>query len=247
MDIRLLEEIGLTEGETKVYLALLRLGSTKTGPLAKEAEVSSSKVYKILDRLAKKGLAGHVVKGKIKYFTAMEPNRVLDYIDEKEKQLEEKRKLVEKIIPQLELERKAGKKTEAIIIEGFKGISNFFRNILDDLKTGEEYYVMGAGYVPTPAARPFYHQHHIKRAKKGIVVKMLANAEIKKNLEKTTYRNAEVRFLPQYLSSNMDITFYKDKALIFFTTKDPIGFLLISEEAVKGFKKYFDVLWKMAR
>ena len=40
MDLKLLEEIGLTEGETKVYLALLRLGSTKTGALAKEAGVS---------------------------------------------------------------------------------------------------------------------------------------------------------------------------------------------------------------
>jgi sugar-specific transcriptional regulator TrmB len=50
MDPKMLEEIGLTEGESKVYLALLKLGATKTGPLIKEADVSSSKVYKILER-----------------------------------------------------------------------------------------------------------------------------------------------------------------------------------------------------
>ena len=53
MDVKLLHDIGLTDGETKVYLALISLGTTKTGPLASKAGVSSSKVYKILDRLEK--------------------------------------------------------------------------------------------------------------------------------------------------------------------------------------------------
>ena len=40
-EVNLLEEIGLSEGEVKVYLSLLGLGSTKTGPLAARAGVSS--------------------------------------------------------------------------------------------------------------------------------------------------------------------------------------------------------------
>ena len=62
MDERLLQDIGLTNGESKVYLALLNLGETKTGELAKKSQVSSSKIYKILDRLEKKGI---VVSNKI--------------------------------------------------------------------------------------------------------------------------------------------------------------------------------------
>jgi len=246
MDTKILQDIGLTEGETKVYLALLRLGQTKTGQLAKKAEVSSSKVYKILDRLEKKGLAGHIIKSKVKYYSAMETNRVLEYIDEKQSQLEKKKAEVKKILPELEIERKlAGGKTEAVIYEGTKAITNFFRNILDDLKKGETYYVMGASYFPH--SRPFFHQFHMNRAKKGIKVKMLANNEINKSLEKTTYRNSEVKFLPQYLSTNLDITFYKDTVFIFFTTENPIGFLLKNKEAAKGFKSYFDTMWKIAK
>ena len=76
---------------------------------------------------------------------------------------------------------------------------------------------------------------------------MLANHEIKKNLEKTTRKNSEIKFLPQYLSTNMDITFYKDTAFIFFTTENPIGFLLKNKEATKGFKSYFETLWNIAK
>jgi len=80
MDTKIFQEIGLTEGETKVYLALLKLGETTKGSLAKEANVSSSKVYELVDKLEKKGLAGHIIKGKIKHFVAMEPKRILDYM-----------------------------------------------------------------------------------------------------------------------------------------------------------------------
>jgi sugar-specific transcriptional regulator TrmB len=97
-----LEKIGLTQGESKVYLALLRLGSTKTGPLAKESGVSSSKVYKILDRLTTKGLAGYVVKGKVKYFTPMEPGTIIRYLEEEERKIAERKSYLKSVLPELE-------------------------------------------------------------------------------------------------------------------------------------------------
>lgn len=248
MDPHLLEEIGLSPGETKVYLALISLGQTKTGPLAKKAEVSSSKVYKILDRLVQKGLAGYVTKSKIKYFSALEPKRVLDYIDQKEQELQQKRMQIEKILPQLELEQSlSGKKTEAVIYEGFKAIKNFYLNILNELKAGETYYVLGAGYgKEKPGVKEFFQNYHTQRAKKKIRVKMLANYDTKDKLVPATSLNSEIRFLPQYLITNMMILFYKNKAFIFFLTKEPIGFLMLNEEAVKSFKIYFETLWRIA-
>ena len=248
MNPKLLEEIGLTEGESKVYLALLRLGSTKTGPLAKESGISSSKVYKVLDRLVKKGLAGHVTKGKIMYFSAMEPKRVLEYMEEKEKELEKKKDLIKELIPQLEIEQKLAKTaTNAVVYEGFKACTNLFKNILDDLKSGDTYYVIGAGYGNTSALRPFFHNHHKRRADKKIKLKMLANFDVKNNVEPPTKRNAEIRYLPQYLITNMEIVFYKDKAFIAMWTKSPSGFLIKNQEAVNSFRSYFDAFWKIAR
>lgn len=250
MDPKLLQEIGLTEGETKVYLALLGLGPSKTGALAAKAGVSSSKVYKILDRLIAKGLVGHVLRGKIKHFSALEPQRILEYLDAKEEQLKEKHQLLVKLLPQLELEqRRAGKQTSAAIYEGLKGIKHFYRNILTELSAGDVYYVLGAGYgfEEVPGLRAFFQNYHTQRAAKKIKVKMLANYDVQKTLVPATQLYSEVRFLPQYLITNMTIVFYRNKAFIFFLTKEPLGFLMVNEEAVKSFGRYFDAFWKIAK
>jgi sugar-specific transcriptional regulator TrmB len=247
MDAKLLQEIGLTEGETKVYLALLRLGESKTGPLAKEAKVSSSKVYKVLDRLMDKGLAGHSIKGKIKYFTAVEPKRILEYMEKKEEEMKEKRSVVEKLIPQLELEQKMAKKPEAVVYDGFKAVTNMIKNIIDEIGKGGEYCVLGATYGDTPGLRPFFYNHHTKRAKKSIKVKMLANFETKGNLEESTMKNAEIRYLPKQFVSNMTTYFYNKKILIVLWTRSPTAFVMESEEAVKSFKAYFDSFWAIAK
>lgn len=249
MKEKLLQEVGLTEGETKVYFALARLGLTKTGPLSKEAQVSSSKVYKILDRLEKKGLVGHILKGEIKHFKVLNPNAILTYIEEKEKSLEKKKKEIEKIIPSINKELEKSKEaSEATLFEGFKAIKNFYLNILEELKSNEEYFVIGATYgIVYEETKDFFENFHLQRAKKKIKVKMLANFDVKEKLVKSTGKFSELKFLPSYLISSMTILFYKKKSFIFFLTENPVGFLIENKEITKGFKTYFDAFWKIAK
>ena len=76
MNEKLLEEIGLTRGEIKVYLTLLKIGETTTGKIISEAKISSGKIYEILDKLIQKGLVSYTIKEKTRYFNAASPNRI---------------------------------------------------------------------------------------------------------------------------------------------------------------------------
>lgn len=247
MKTRILEEIGLTPGETKTYLALLKTGESSTGRIAKESQVSRSKLYSILDKLSKKGLVGSLKKGKINYFKAMEPRRILYFLEEKNKKFIEQREIIKKIIPELESKQRM-EKTEATLYEGIKAIKNFYLNILDELSSGETYQVIGANYGENwPGIKEFFENYHKQRSNRGIKVKMLANHDAKNELVKTTFLNSEIRFLPQYLMSNMTIVFYKDKSFIFFLSENPIGLLMKNEESTKGFQSYFNAFWKIAK
>jgi sugar-specific transcriptional regulator TrmB len=143
MDIKLLEEIGLTKGEIAVYFALLELGSSTVGPIINKAKVSSSKVYDILERLTQKGLVSYVIKENIKYFEAASPRRILDYLRERENEIKEKSKQIEDIMPELLLKEKLSeKKQEVNIYGGEKGIKTAHEKGLQVLKRGEEFYFM---------------------------------------------------------------------------------------------------------
>ena len=249
INLNFLSEIGLTKGETKVYLALLKLGQVTTGIIAKDAQVSRSKIDGILTKLSQKGLVGHLIKGKIRYYTATEPKRILDYLKEKDKELKNQINLAEKIIPQLELKRKSQEqKTNATLYEGKKAIKNFYLSILDDLKSGEIYHVIGASYDEnSPEIKDFFQNYHTQRAKKKIKLKMLANFNTKDKLVPATYKNSEIRFLPQYLVNDMIAVFYKNKTFIFFWIDEPKGFLIESKEIANSFKIYFDTFWRIAK
>ena len=52
-----LEQIGFTKSEIKIYLALLKLGSSTTGPIITESKTANSKIYEVLEKLIEKGLS----------------------------------------------------------------------------------------------------------------------------------------------------------------------------------------------
>ena len=77
MEFELLKEIGLTDSEIKVYVALLEIGSSSKGPIVDKSGVASSKIYELLEKLMQKGLVSQVIKSNVKYFEAAPPKRLL--------------------------------------------------------------------------------------------------------------------------------------------------------------------------
>src|SRR5690606_15462317 len=50
--------LGLTAGEARVYMSLLRLGPSKVGAVVRESRVSYSKVYDVLERRSEERRVG---------------------------------------------------------------------------------------------------------------------------------------------------------------------------------------------
>lgn len=144
MDTSILEEIGLTEGEIKAYLALLAIGSNSTGPIAKYSGVSRSKLYIILDKLEKKGMVSHVEKDGVTFFQAVEPSKIKDYLREKERKLKKLENDFEKFLPRLDAFHKRAKEREKVAIyQGLKGLIAVHEHVYLKLNKGEKFYYIG--------------------------------------------------------------------------------------------------------
>ena len=70
METKILREIGLLDNEVKLYLELLKLGETSTGPLIKKTGIASSRVYTSLNSLVNRGLVTFITKNNTKYYKA---------------------------------------------------------------------------------------------------------------------------------------------------------------------------------
>ena len=114
MEKDVLRDLGFSEREIKVYLALLELGSTTVGPIASKTRLQHSKVYQTLEKLIDRGLVTFVIKSKTKYFQAEEPKHILSMIKEKERSFKE-------ILPELEQKQKQAQSPQtAKVYEGYK-------------------------------------------------------------------------------------------------------------------------------
>ncbi len=246
MNTELLESIGLTKAEIKVYLALLELGSSTTGPLVESSRASSSKIYEILDKLMRKGLVSFVIDSGMKYFEAAPPSRLIDYMTEKEELLKKQHQELKQIIPELELKQKYSKyKSEATIFRGLKGIKTAYEAILTTLKPGEEYYVTG-GMMPHKAYFTYIEEFHKRRAKKGIKVKLLYTKlaeDIALNIK--SLPGTQIKFAPNQFLASCFVVMYKTKTLITVASEDDLTLFQIENKGVTdSFVAQFMLLWK---
>ena len=99
---KVLENMGFSPNEIKVYLALNNHGSSKAGKISKIAQIDRSSCYNSLKTLIEKGLVSYVSIGKIKWFQATGPRKLLDYLKEQEED-------VKGILPELQKRHKAAK------------------------------------------------------------------------------------------------------------------------------------------
>lgn len=247
MDIETLRNLGLTDSEIKVYLALLELGSSTKGPIVDKAGVASSKIYELLEKLSKKGLISTIIKSGTKYFEAAPPQRLLDYLKEKENKLKQQEDKLNKLIPQLDLKRSlAGIGSETRVFKGMKGAKTAFDDILNTLKKGDEYYVLGISKFTKHFERFIVHFHK-KRAQKGIKCKIIVNELAKqhgKQLE--PIKLTKVKYLKKELFTPVVFIIYKNKTLISIGL-DEIFIQVESKNLTDGLRAYAEYMWKIAK
>ena len=243
-----LQQLGLTEGESKVYEALLSIGSSTVGPIVKKSGVAYSNIYEILNRLLEKGFVSFVTKEKTKYFQAAEPTRIKDYLEKQEAELQKSRTTFEKLLPNLEkLAKFVGKREETEIFLGEKGLKTAFDMLLKGAIKGEkELFFYVYDYLHYKKADNFYRKTWLSILKLGIIADGISNEDYRKTkLSKESPTFIRQRYVPFPVPGNIDI--FRDRVLITVWREKPIGILIHSLEVADNFKAYFESVRKIAK
>jgi len=227
-------KLGLSQNEVKVYLLLNSQGSTKAGKIAKLANLDRSSCYNALRLLLQRGFASYVLVGKVKYFQATGPKRLLEYLKEQEED-------ILAVLPDLQAQHKANKvEGQVRLFKGIKGIKAIF---LDIIRTGKDNYVFGSEGQFSTKMPEFALQFKRMKKEKNITTKLLC----RKGRKELDIQTKDHRYLPNIQESPAVTNIYGDKIAIIIWADEPEGVLIENAAAAKAYKSYFDFMWNHSK
>jgi len=227
-----LKQAGLTENESKVYLALLDLGPSLAGQISRKAGLHRRTVYDTADMLAKKGLIGYILKNNRRLFQASNPNRILEIIKEKQD-------LVESVIKKLEEKyTKTKEKEETNFYKGKEGLKTVF----EDQLNYKEILILGASPKAYEILQFYFKWYDKTRKQKKIKARIIASD---KKIKKIPL--AEIRYLPEKYSNPVSVNIYGDTTAIILWAEKPVAIVIKDKSITEGYRKYFELMWKTAR
>ncbi|MCL4376181.1 hypothetical protein M1558_01670 [Candidatus Parvarchaeota archaeon] len=241
MDVeKIIESAGLTSAESKVYLSLIKLGSSMIGPVLRESGLNSSVAYNCLQRLMGEGLVSYDIKGKKKYFFASDPKNLIRILKEKEDALLEAMPILEK------LSRTAKNRQEIFIFEGPNSARTVFNDILDTLKKGEEHLVIGVSESDSGMGE-FIKKWDEKRVKRGIVKRVIVTEKESNWL--SYYKKqplTKVKSMQEIFNMRFTINVYGNKTALVIWGRYPTYILIERKEVAENFRNYFNFLWRLS-
>lgn len=235
MDVSILEKIGLTKNQTIVYLSLLKLGSSKAQSIVKESGLHSSRVYACLENLEQLGFVSFVVKDFKKYFQAVNPDKLLNYLDEQ-------KEAIKQIMPDLKkLEGMQKEEINASIYKGKEGIKSILSLVL---KENKDVYILGAKGIVFSELKYFMPNFEKLRIKRKIRFIKLYDSIDKKGISAGQMLSIG-KALPKGFESNSVVWIFGDKiAIMLWKEEYPSAFLINKRDVADSFRKWFNLLYQ---
>lgn len=246
-EIELLTKLGFTKGESKVYTTLLEFEELTIGPLARNAKVTPSKVYIIIEKLTEKGLVSTILKDGTKTFRALDPNSLLNLLEERRDEIETQKNQVKELIPKILKKRKIKTQEFAKTYEGYEGLKSLYEEAIRTLeKLNEDFtgFTLSDEYQ-YEQAREFFKIYDRKRSKAGINLRLIAEISQKKYLDEFQGEGITYHFTKQSLPLGTII--FGDTVATVIWGKTPKAFAIHSKEHAKKYKQFFEDLWDKSK
>jgi HTH-type transcriptional regulator, sugar sensing transcriptional regulator len=236
MDTKILEDLGLTKSEIKVYLALLELGSSSAGDILKKARIQNSVLHFTLNNLIEKGLVTYVKRGKARVYQSADPETLISYVEDKKNQLKT-------ILPELKKRQSlAQEKEEVEIFEGVRGVKTAIYTLIENTKPKDKFMFFSADVEErNEEIQKFYERFDAKRKDKKLNVMGIAPTKLKRLFKKREY--SKMKYVTFPIPENTGIC--NDKLIIISWSNKPRAILIKSKSIVHKQRKFFEQIWKM--
>jgi len=245
MELKELKELNLTNGQIKVYEAILELGNTGVQKIQEKTSLERRAIYDILNKLIEKGFITYTVEKGIRSYQCTSPDNIKDAIENKQEILNDLTKKLPEIKDIFEFSK------PEIRAEVYRG-NDAMKSLLNEALGYDTYWIGGNSGVEqyTEDMRFWFKRWMKKRVENkkfmydlvdyGTHLEDLKPKDIKKHKE-NYYKYHQ---LPKYLKSPMVIIMFGNKVCQVLWSKQSFGFVIESKDIKESFMKYFHYFWR---
>jgi len=244
--IQKLQSSGLTEYESKIFLALVNHGTLSAREISKFSGVPKNRVYDSVEDLKKRGMI-NVILGKVKKFQSVAPEKAItNLFNFQLSELENKKEEADSLIKaMLNLQRKS---PENIFLWTFSGSKEEIAKKRIEIRNIVEKEWKAIISVEKIYEYPTTMHNFIKnKIKKGVSIRVIFNDNDACKKIGDTWKNFGVKVEFQKIPSDMKFEILDNRLAILESTRGSLGewFLIWtnSPPIVEFFSKTFDNFW----
>lgn len=237
-----LQKYGLSDKEIAIYLTLLELGKAKSKDIALKTKLPRSTVYTVLEFLETKGLVFSFDQGKIKAYSAQDPAKIVQDINDQAES-------IKSVFPELKkLYQSAKAKPQIKYYKGASELKEMYSSILK-VKDLKQYDIIAAEKYWLGMDKKFFEDFKKRRANAGIKTRLiLDNSDVsieRKTNEETS--NSVVKILPPTMDKwefSSGTYIFEDKVIFIAYKEETVAIEIISKEITSLMKMMFEFMWQ---
>ena len=136
---------------------------------------------------------------------------------------------------------------KSVVFRGDDEILALFNSIVDHTPDGGEYFAFGVPPL-TKKWNDMSERFVQKMEKKGVKEKVIMDETSKDliSLDKK-YPGVQVKTIPKEHMTPAEVDIYGNKVAIILWSKIPQAFVIDNKEVANSFKKYFEIMWGIAK
>lgn len=241
-----LQDAGLSEKESKVYLAALELGAETAQNIAKKAGINRATTYVQIESLKEKGLMSEFEKGKKTFYTAETPDRLDTLLNAMESDLSFKREELQKIIPALgEMFAGAGERPKVRFYEGVEGTKAIRDEFLKN-KSKKVYSFTNLDklFEQFPKHEDEFSSRRIAAGIESYIIYTRQEGPMDNATDRSKLRNAKF-ISSEKMPINADITIFDDKISLATYKIKPSAIIIENKEIAETLKSVFQFIWSL--
>lgn len=237
-----LQQLGLSEKESRVYFATLEIGEATAQAIATKSGVNRSNTYIMIEALTKRGLMSSFQKGKKRFFIAGSPGQLLYIIEQAKQDILSKEKVARELSKFLSESQNTEKADDSSVrkFEGLDGVHflqeeilNMDKSIIKEIVNIDD----ARKFIPPMTEGDIKSRIYKKHSIRSVYTSAHGeDSELSKKAAKfLKKRNCKLRG---------DTIIFKDK-IVFVSYRDkPYGIIIEDSEFASTMNELFDTLYQ---